>query len=61
MLIEVQENVAYGYSYAESVVNAWINSDSHRATLEGDFTDFEISAEQNDEGTWFFTNIFVKK
>jgi len=59
--IAVQENVAYGYSYAESVVNAWINSDSHRATLEGDFTDFDISAEQNDEGTWYYTNIFVKK
>ena len=59
--IAVQENVAYGYSYAESVVNAWILSDSHRATLEGDFTDFDISAEQNDEGVWFYTNIFVKK
>ncbi len=59
--LEVSENVAYGYSYAESVVNAWINSESHRATIEGDFTDFDISAEQNDEGVWFFTNIFVKK
>jgi len=59
--LEVSENVAYGYSYAESVVNAWINSESHRATIEGDFTDFDISAEQNDEGTWYYTNIFVKK
>ncbi len=59
--VDVSENVGYGYSYAESVVNAWINSDTHRATLEGDFTDFDISAEQNDEGVWFYTNIFVKK
>lgn len=59
--LSVSENVAYGYSYAESVVNAWINSDSHRETIEGDFTDFDISAEQNEEGVWFFTNIFVKK
>ncbi len=59
--LSVSENVAYGYSYAESVVNAWINSDSHRETIEGDYTDFDISAEQNEEGVWFFTNIFVKK
>lgn len=57
----VTENVAYGYSSAESVVNAWINSEGHRANLEGDFTDFDISAEQNEEGRWFFTNIFIKK
>jgi uncharacterized protein YkwD len=57
----VSENVAYGYSYAESLVNAWINSDSHRATIEGDFTDFDISAEKNEDGVWFYTNIFVKK
>ncbi len=59
--LAVSENVGYGYSYAESVVNAWIHSESHRATIEGDFTDFDISAEQNDEGVWYFTNIFVKK
>lgn len=59
--LSVSENVAYGYSYPESVVNAWINSDSHRETIEGDYTDFDISAEQNEEGVWFFTNIFVKK
>ena len=59
--IAVSENVAYGYSYAESLVNAWINSDSHRATIEGDFTDFDISAEKNEDGVWFYTNIFVKK
>ncbi|MCK7591129.1 CAP domain-containing protein [Subsaxibacter sp. CAU 1640] len=58
---KVSENVAYGYSSAQSVVNAWLNSDSHRANLEGDFTDFDISAEQNNEGRWFYTNIFIKK
>ena len=57
----VSENVAYAYSSAESVVNAWINSDGHRANIEGDFTDFEISAEQNEEGKWYYTNIFIKR
>ncbi|MDY2586924.1 CAP domain-containing protein [Winogradskyella aquimaris] len=57
----VSENVAYGFSSAESVVNAWLNSPSHRENIEGDFTDFDISAEKNNEGKWYFTNIFIKR
>jgi uncharacterized protein YkwD len=57
----VSENVAYGFSSAESVVNAWLNSPSHKETIEGDYTDFDVSAEQNDEGKWYFTNIFIKR
>lgn len=58
---KVSENVAYAFSSAQSVVNAWINSEGHRANIEGDFTDFDVSAEKNDEGKWYFTNIFIKK
>ena len=57
----VTENVAYGFSSAESVVNAWLNSPSHKENIEGDYTDFDISAEQNNEGRWYFTNIFIKR
>jgi uncharacterized protein YkwD len=57
----VSENVAYGFSSAESVVNAWLDSPSHRENIEGNFTDFDISAEQNAEGKWYFTNIFIKR
>ncbi|MGK0430857.1 MAG: hypothetical protein ACJARX_002537 [Psychroserpens sp.] len=57
---KVSENVAYAYSTAQSVVNAWLNSEGHRENIEGDFTDFDISAEQNEDGKWYFTNIFVK-
>jgi len=57
----VSENVAYAYNSAQAVVNAWINSDGHRANIEGDFTDFDISAEQNQDGKWYFTNIFIKR
>lgn len=59
--INVSENVAYAFSNAESVVNAWINSDGHRANIEGDFTDFDISAEQDEQGKWYYTNIFIKR
>lgn len=58
---KVSENVAYAFSSAESVVNAWLNSEGHRANIEGDFTDFDVSAEMNNEGKWYFTNIFIKK
>ena len=57
----VSENVAYGYTRAESVVNAWLRSESHKLNIEGDFTNFDVSAEQNEEGNWFYTNIFIKK
>lgn len=57
----VSENVAYGYTSAQSVVNAWLNSPSHRSNIEGDFTDFDISAEQNEDGKWYYTNIFIKR
>ena len=57
----VGENVAYSYNTAESVVNGWLNSDGHRENIEGNFTHFGISAEQNTEGTWYYTNIFIRK
>ncbi len=59
--LEVSENVAYGYTSAASVVNAWINSEGHRDNLEGDFTDFEVSAEKGSNNKWYFTNIFIKR
>lgn len=58
---KVGENVAYAYSSARSLVNAWLNSDSHRQNIEGDYTDFEVSAEQNREGKWYYTNMFIKR
>ncbi|WP_460218746.1 CAP domain-containing protein [Psychroserpens sp. MEBiC05023] len=59
--VKVSENVAYAFSSAQSVVNAWLDSEGHRANIEGDYTDFDISAEQNEEGRWYFTNIFIKR
>ncbi|TYA78785.1 CAP domain-containing protein [Seonamhaeicola marinus] len=58
---EVSENVAYGYTKASSVVRAWLRSEGHKATIEGDYTNCDISAEQNEKGKWYYTNIFIKK
>lgn len=57
----VSENVAFGYTKAESVVSAWLNSESHKKNIEGDYTNFDLSAEQDLEGKWYYTNIFIKK
>jgi len=57
----VSENVAYGFSSAKSVVDAWMRSESHKKNIEGDFTDFEVSAEKDSDDKWYFTNIFIKK
>lgn len=57
----VGENVAFAFSSPESVVNAWLNSDGHRHIIEGDYTDFDISAEKDENGKWYYTNIFIKK
>ncbi|GAL68960.1 CAP domain-containing protein [Jejuia pallidilutea] len=57
----VSENVAYGYSSAESVVGAWLRSESHKNNIEGDFTYFDVSAEKDINDKWYFTNIFIKK
>jgi len=59
--VSVAENVAYAFSTPESVVNAWINSEGHRHNIEGDYTDFDISAEKDADGKWYYTNIFIKK
>lgn len=59
--ILVSENVAYGYTSALSLVNAWMKSDSHKTNIEGDFTHFDISAEKGTDNKWYYTNIFIKK
>ena len=43
----VGENVAFGYNDAEEVVNAWINSPSHRDTLEGNYTHVGIGIQED--------------
>lgn len=57
----VAENVASGYTTAESVVNGWINSEGHRKNIEGNYTHFNLTAKQNSSKKWYYTNIFVRK
>ncbi|MFS4481427.1 CAP domain-containing protein [Hyunsoonleella sp. 2307UL5-6] len=57
----VSENVAYGFTSAKSVVGAWMRSEAHKKNIEGDYTNFEVSAEKGADDKWYFTNIFIKK
>lgn len=58
---QVSENVGYGYSSAESLVNAWLNSEGHRQAIENPiYTDFGISSKKDAIGSDYVTNIFVK-
>jgi len=60
--ISASENVAYGYNSAQSVVNAWLNSPSHKEIISNpSFTDFGISTKTDNEGKYYYTNIFIKK
>ena len=55
------ENVAYNYASPQSVFNAWLASDGHRANIEGNFTHFGIAIRTNAEGKKYYTNLFMSK
>ena len=60
--VKVSENVAYGYSTAQAVVNAWLRSSRHKEIIEDiEFTDFGISTKANAGGRNYFTHIFIKR
>ncbi|AXO80425.1 CAP domain-containing protein [Olleya aquimaris] len=57
----VSENVAYGFTNAQALVNAWLNSDGHRQNIENpELTDLGIACEKDNSGKRYFTNIFIK-
>jgi uncharacterized protein YkwD len=53
------ENIAYGYSGATDVMNAWMNSPGHRANiLQSMFTQIGISVVASPSGVLYFTQEF---
>ena len=59
--IKVGENVAFGYSTAESVVNAWLNSPPHRRAIEGNYTHSGFGVVKGSNGGYYFTQLFYRK
>jgi uncharacterized protein YkwD len=57
----VAENVAFGYNSAEDVVRAWLNSPSHRRIIEGSYSHSGFGVISNNDGSYFFTQLFYSK
>ena len=58
----VGENIAYNYQTAESAMSAWLNSPSHKANIEGNYTHLGISVTVDETtGKKYYTNMFMKK
>lgn len=56
----VGENVAYGYTEASSLVNAWLNSPSHKRVMEGNYTHSGFGVMKNAQGQYYFTQLFYR-
>ena len=54
------ENVAYGQTSAEEVMESWLNSPGHKKNIEGNFTHIGVGIGKAKNGTLYFTQIFVK-
>lgn len=59
-IIKSGENVAQN-STAQKAFNAWLRSPGHRKNIEGDFTHLGVGAIKSANGSWYFTQIFLKK
>lgn len=54
----VSENVARFFNTNQQVLQGWLNSPSHKATLEGNHTHTVISITRDSEGQKYFTQLF---
>ncbi len=55
------ENVAYGHITAKEVVDMWVNSPGHKKNMEGNYTSTGIGLAKANDGTIYFTQIFIRK
>ncbi len=54
------ENIAWGQKSPEAVMQAWMNSDGHRANiLNAKFTKIGVGYYQNSQGTNYWTQLFT--
>mgnify|MGYP003624504015 CR=1 FL=1 len=57
---DVGENVAYGYTTANSLFNAYLNSEGHRKVIEGPIYDYiGIRSIKDTKGKYYNTLLFV--
>ena len=56
----VGENVAQGYSSAEEVMTAWINSPGHKQIIEGNYTHCGFGILKNEANVYYYTLLFYR-
>lgn len=55
------ENIAYGQTSPEQVMNAWMNSSGHRANiLNGNYTSIAVAHYQSGAGVDYWVQLFLK-
>lgn len=56
----VAENVAKGYTSAAGAFENWIESPSHRKTMEDNFTHTAVSVKVSEDGVYYYTQLFYR-
>lgn len=55
------ENVAYGSDDPKEIVEMWLSSEGHRKNIEGDYNITGIGVAPGSNGTYYYTQIFLKQ
>ncbi len=58
--VMVAENVAKDHPSAAAAFEGWLNSPSHKKTMEGDFTHTAVSVKKDAQGDFYFTQLFYR-
>lgn len=56
----IAENVGKDYPTASEMFNNWLTSDGHKQNIEGNYTHTGISVIKNEEGKYYYTQLFYK-
>lgn len=55
------ENIAWGQRSPQDVVNAWMNSEGHRANImNANYTKIGVGYSQNTQGTNYWSQLFIR-
>ncbi|EWH13329.1 hypothetical protein KLA_10408 [Cellulophaga geojensis KL-A] len=56
----IAENIASSYTSAQETLQSWLQSEGHKANLEGDYTHTGISVMHKQNGDYYYTQLFYK-
>jgi len=56
----IAENVAKDFTTASQTFSKWLESSGHKQNIEGDFTHTGVSVKADEDGNFYFTQIFYK-